>query len=114
MYQTNAKIIRSFLGVEDHGIFTCMLTLEGDGWGIGYGGYSMDTWHAELNRRVGTAYGMEVIMQLLNALELECWEDLKGKCVRVEMDHEFGKVVRIGHLLKNKWFSFDQVKGIGK
>ena len=38
----NARITRTTLGVEDHGILTAFLHLEGDGWGIGFGGYALD------------------------------------------------------------------------
>ena len=33
------KITKTFLGREDHGILTCYLTVEGDGFEVSIGGY---------------------------------------------------------------------------
>ena len=30
----NVKITKTFFGMEDHGILTCYLTVEGDGFGV--------------------------------------------------------------------------------
>jgi len=100
----NVKITGTTLGVEDHGIFSCYLMLEGDGWSCGFGGYALDEWNAEKNRRVGTAYGMEFIGAILRVLEVESWEKLKGQHCRAVTNGVGGTVTRIGHLIKNKWF----------
>ena len=54
----------------------------------------------------------------MKTLEVESWEELKGKYVRVEIEKWGGKIVKIGHLMKNKWFSFkdyfEQVKDDAK
>ena len=43
---------------------------------------------------------------------------LKGKYVRVEIEGWGGKILRIGHLMKDKWFSFkdyfDEVKALNE
>jgi len=100
----NVQIVATTLGVEDHGIFSCYLHLSGDGWGCGFGGYALDEYKNELKRRVGTAYGMEFIGAILRTLEVETWEKLKGQHCRVETEGVGGRVLRIGHLMKNKWF----------
>ena len=52
----------------------------------------------------------------MKTLEVESWEELKGKYVRVEIEGWGGKILRIWHLMKDKWFSFkdyfEQVKEI--
>lgn len=40
--------------------------------------------------------------------EVNSWEELKGKYCRVICNDAFGKIVEIGNLIKNKWFSFDE------
>ena len=100
----NCRIKSTMLGVEDHGIFTCMLHLEGDGWGCGFGGYGLDMWSDADKRRIGTAYGMEFIKKILDTLELERWEQLPGTLIRAENEGIGGKVVRIGHYMRDKWF----------
>ena len=84
----NAIIERTFLGFEDHGIFTAFITLNYGGGGQTFGGYSI---------------GSEFIEQVLKTLDLESWEELKGQKVRVKAEH--GKVHAIGHFLNDKWFN---------
>lgn len=44
----------------------------------------------------------------MKTLEVESWEELKGQYVRVEFEGWDGKILRIGHLMKDKWFSFKE------
>ena len=104
----NAKISCTSLGTEDHGIMTCHLMLEGDGWCCGFGGYALDTFDKTVNMRVGTAVGLDAIMRLMETLEVEKWEDLKGQFIRCESNGWGGKITKIGHLIKEKWFSFEE------
>jgi len=104
----NVQITRTMLGKEDHRMFTCWLYLTGDGWGIGYGGYTLDNWNAQLQKRVVTENGFQAIQGIMEALDVGSWEELKGKFIRVELTDEFGTVTKVGHLLKDKWFSFKE------
>lgn len=106
----NAKIKSTMLGKEDHGIFTCYLFLEGDGWGCGFGGYGMDEWNEKAKRRLPTAYGMDFIASIMATLEIESWEKLPGTFVRAETEGCGGTVKRIGHPLKNKWFDPEKLR----
>lgn len=100
----NAKIASTSLGYEDHGILTAFLHLSGEGWGVGFGGYALDTWNDALKRRVGTSYGIEFITSILTTLEVSSWERLPGQFVRVETEGWGGRALRIGHITKNQWF----------
>lgn len=104
----NARIVRTTLGVEDHGIFSCFLMLEGDGWGGGFGGYALDgpvKEGGEFKGRRGTAWGAEFIRRLLDTLCVETWEALPGTIVRVESEGWGGRAaVAIGHAIKDRWF----------
>ena len=44
----------------------------------------------------------------MEALEVRNWEDLKGQYVRVVSQGWGGKITKIGHLIKDKWFSFEE------
>jgi hypothetical protein len=103
----NAKIAYTMLGYEDHGIMSCYLTLEGDVWACNYGGYALDQYDKEKRERFGTADGFNAIISLMKTLDVEKWEDLKGQFVRVESEGWGGGIVRIGHLMKDQWFSFE-------
>lgn len=92
----NAIIQDTMLGFEDHGIFTCMIYLDYGGSVQGYGGYSL-----------GGEFTNQVIKGILKALDVDIWESLKGVHVRVEKEGSYnGKILRIGHFLEEKWFSF--------
>jgi len=95
----NAKITSTFLGREDHGILTGMVTLAGDGWGVGFGG-----------RCLGGDYTTEWIKGVLDTLEVSSWEKLPGTLVRVEWEGVGGRALRIGHAIKNKWYSGEKEK----
>ena len=88
----NAKIESTFLGFEDHGIFTYFLHLEWEHAGQGFGGYIL-----------GGGYGDETIKAILETVGVDKWEDLPGKYVRIEREHI--KVHRIGNIIEDKWFS---------
>ena len=100
----NAEIESTVLGDEDHGVFTCYVFVSGDGWGCGFGGYALDEYNKEKKERVGTAYGLEFIKRILKTLEIGTWEKLKGTPVRVETTGIGGKIARIGHFRKDRWF----------
>lgn len=105
----NAIIDGTMLGVEDHGIITCFVFVKFDGAGAGFGGYAMDTYDKALDRRVGTAYGMEFIARILSVVGVEKWEDLKGKPVRVKSGGLGGRVTDLGHFIKNEWVNPDSL-----
>lgn len=100
----NAKITSTKLG-EEHGYLTAELFVEGEGWACAFGGYCLDHWFAEVGEHFSfDGYG--AIIELMKTLEVESWEELKGKYVCVEIENWGGKIVKIGHFMKNKWFSF--------
>lgn len=90
----NAQIKSTSLGYEGHGIMTSWLTLEWDGGGVGFGGYSL-----------GGKSGIDYIEEIMKVVGVERWEDLKGKYVRVETDGWGTPVVKIGNLIKDKWLN---------
>lgn len=102
----NAKITSTKLG-EEHGCLTAEIFLEGDSWGCAFGGYCLDKWFASVgNYTSRDGYG--AIVELMKTLNVTSWEELTGKYVRVEFSGLGSPVVRIGHLMKDKWFSFKE------
>ncbi len=87
----NAFIKRTFLGVEDHGILTYFLHLEGSGWGQGFGGHICD----------GNFLAVS-IRKILETLKVESWEKLPGTHIRMQGDDD--KIHRIGHILEDRWY----------
>lgn len=93
----NAKITGTMLGYEDHGILTCLLNLRQEGTAQGFGGYRLD---APKGWSIYTDFWVKRILEVVG---VECWEDLKGKYVRVDGD-EWGAIKGIGHITDDKWF----------
>lgn len=112
----NAKITSTKLG-EEHGCLTADLLVKGESWGCTFGGYCLDHWFAETGKH-HSSDGYGAIIELMKTLEVESWEELKNKYVRVEIEGWGGKILRIGHLMKDKWFSFqdyfDEVKALNE
>ena len=89
----NMKIIDTKLG-EDHGCLTAYLTLEGDGYFCNAGGYCLDHWCANVGEHHSTD-GYGAIIELMKTLEVESWEELKGKYIRVKNEGLGGNVIAI-------------------
>lgn len=101
----NAKITSTKLGREDHGIMTFMIFIEFGGSCCGVGGYALDMWDRESDKRVFTAKGLEAISEILNVVGVDNWEDLKGQYIRIK-DNGWGSTVdEIGNLMEDKWFN---------
>lgn len=84
-----AQITGTFLGVEDHGILTCTLTVDyGGGRVQTIGGYSLDTPSKDSSDRVGTDYGMEFVARVMRTCGVRCWEHLVGRTIYVLQDLE--------------------------
>ncbi|MDR0905797.1 MAG: hypothetical protein LBN00_06450 [Oscillospiraceae bacterium] len=105
----NGKITSTMLGIEDHGILSAYLTITFASGGCSFGGYSLDSWSAGEKRRVGTAFGTECIIRILDTVGVEKWEDLKGAFVRVAHTGLGGVIEKIGNLIEDKWFSFKEL-----
>lgn len=73
-----AKIVSTFLGREDHGIFTAYLSLQMLGSGVNIGGYSLDTYDEDLNRRIGTAFGLDQVIRIIETVGADSWEKVAG------------------------------------
>lgn len=95
MIITNAQIESTQLGYEGHGILTIMIYLSYDRHASqGFGGYNL----------TNATQLQKWITGILRVLELEKWEDLNGKYIRVEQQNKSDKILRIGNLLQDKWF----------
>lgn len=105
----NAKITDTSISMGDYACLTFRITLEGDAFGVSYGGYCIghgflgsDTFSAE------NGSGLVAMMRIMDVVGVESWEDLKGKYVRF-VDDAWGSPVRkIGNIIEDKWFDIDK------
>lgn len=101
----NAKITSTKLGREDHGIMTFMIFIEFNGSYCGVGGYALDMWDRQSDKRVFTANGLEAISEILNVVGVDNWEDLKGQYIRIKDNGWSSTIDEIGNLMDDKWFN---------
>ena len=102
----NALITNVDLSMADHGCLTLVMTLEGGGWGVVYGGYCLGKGYLDASDDFfdGSAAGMEYLIRIMDTVGVEKFQDLKGKYVRVA-DQGWGSSVKIiGNIIKDKWF----------
>ena len=107
----NAQITNVSLTMEDHGCLTFWLTLEGEGWGCGFGGYCIGKGFLGATEfTVERGDGLEAMMRIMDVVGVSKWEDLKGKYLRVQFTGcgWGGRVNVIGNLLKDKWFDIKE------
>lgn len=98
----NARIDSTWLGREDHGIFTFSLGLDFGDFHQGYGQYALDgPAEPRGGARVGTAFGCAAIMGVLDVLQVPKWEALVGTPVRVRYEDHAPQA--IGHFIENRW-----------
>lgn len=101
MVEQIAKIERTMLGYEDHGIFTVTLTLNyGEGGAQGAGMAALDEpTHDDDGRfagRVGTKMGHDYIIGIIRACGVDSWEQIKGRTIiALREDGYHGAVIGI-------------------
>lgn len=103
----NAQITSTSLGCSEWGIFSFEIWLKGaDGKNYRFGECCLDTYDQDMKRRIGTAKGMDFLMQTLITIGVSRWEELPGKYVRIvitEKNIQYVSVSVIGNLMKDKW-----------
>lgn len=87
----NARIVSTFLGLEDHGIPTCSVGMDYGSAGQSFGGYDL------------RHYGSGMLTGILEAVGAPSWEELVGMNCRVYASHD--KVHAIGHIVEDRWYS---------
>ena len=91
LYGTIATVSSTKLYWEDHGILTASLILEWQNGGVSFGGYCLDEPRDREGRdysRVGTAYGLDHIMRIIETVGVESWEKIKGAKIIGYFDRE--------------------------
>ena len=102
----NAQITDAELSMEDWGSLVLWLQLNGNGWGVGYGGYGIGKGYVGASEFKGFAKGTELIMRVMDVVGVVNFKELIGKYVRVAVNFstDGGRVNIIGNILDDKWF----------
>ena len=77
-----AKISKASLEIQERGILNFWIHVDYEsGCSQGVGGLCLDAYDKDKESRVGTAYGCEMIRQLLIELKVNDFSEMKGKHV---------------------------------
>ena len=100
----NAIITDTYLGVE-RGYLTARIDLNGSRWCCSFGDYVLGQWDDASENSSG--YAAWAISELLKTIGVKSWEQLPDTYVRVKHSGLGGRIVAIGNIMHDKWFSFE-------
>lgn len=107
MATVNARITDTFLGIEDHGIFTFSISVElAGGSYCSIGNYCLS--YTKDNKMHFDARNSEAICKILDVVGVDSWEKLKGEYIRVEVNGWGSEIYTIGNLMKDEWFNLKE------
>lgn len=79
-----AKVTKASLEIKERNILNFWIHVEyEEGGGQGVGGICLDTWDENKKRRVGTAYGCEMIRRLLKIFNVDDLSEVKDQYIWV-------------------------------
>lgn len=84
MNKALARVTSASLNIKDSCILTFWINVDyEEGMSQDIGGYALDTYDKVNDTRVGTAYGCELIRQLLTVLDVDDFSQMRGKTIWV-------------------------------
>lgn len=105
----NAKITKVDLSTENY--YCCAdlpITLDGDGWGVVYGGYVLGKGGTayKIDEIEGSEQGIKAILTIMYVVGVDSLNAMKGKYVRVATKGWGDSVKIIGNIIKDEWFDY--------
>jgi len=102
----NAKIIKTTLGFEDHGILTFFIECEFEqGSRQSFGGFRLDGPAKNKDGWKGHAFGIACVRKIIETVGVEKWEDLKGRYLRIKKNGYNEPIEEIANIMEDNWFS---------
>lgn len=110
-YEEKNAIIESVsITNDDHGCLSAWLMLDYGGTGQGFGGWALYLSKSFTHHALQSVAG-HFIYRCMEIADVSEWSKLKGKTIRVRTEGHWGKVVSIGHIVKDDWFDPDKEFG---
>lgn len=91
----NATITSIHWNVERS--LTNIISVQGDGWSQGFGGWGLEETASQWLKSLMYLFGLEDM----------CDKKIIGEVIRVKYDKPYGKIIAIGHPIKDIWLSHD-------
>jgi hypothetical protein len=104
----NAKITNVDLSTETYCCADLPITLDGDGWGVVYGGYCLGKGGTayKIDEIQGSEQGMAAILTIMRVVGVDSLNAMKGKYVRVATRGWGDSIKIIGNIIKDEWFDY--------
>lgn len=100
----NAVIKSARITNDDHGLLTAWLDLDYGGMCQGFGGYSLYLPKSYKHHDPrGPNYAGHFIWRVMEIAEVDRWDQLSGKTIRVRAEHH--RIDAVGHIVKDDWFN---------
>lgn len=99
----NAVIESVSIDTGDRGLLTAWLHLNYGGSGQGFGGFALYLPKDYKHSTIKGDYAGHFIFRCMQIADVESWDKMKGKTVRVKGDN--GRIDAIGHIVKDDWFN---------
>jgi len=113
----NAVIESAIIDTGDRGLLTAWLMLDYGGSGQGFGGFCLYLPKSFKHFTEKGDFAGHFIYRCMEIAGVTSWDKIKGKTIRVKMDNDGlgGKIVAIGHIVKDDWFNpgedFEKMRG---
>lgn len=95
-YQRVGKVTETFLGIEDHGVFTAFVHVDYGGSRQGIGGHSLAAEDPKTHKLKHKADASVFITGVLRAAGVDSWERLRGRVVYVLFDSPEASATPVG------------------
>ncbi len=102
----NAIVESVTLDDGDRGLLTAWLHLDYGGSCQGFGGYTLYL-PKDFDHHGGKNFAGHFIYRCMQVAGVTSWDKIKGKTIRVKLDSDLlnGKILAIGHIIKDEWFN---------
>lgn len=100
----NAVIESASISIDRGFMLSAWLALRFGGFGQRFGGYALYLDKTAKHHDKQCNFAGHYIYRILEIAEVENWDDLKGKTIRVKHDDPLGQIIGIGHIVKDDWF----------
>lgn len=105
----NAKITSVDFFMEDHGVITLQMVLEGGGFGVVFGGVDLGYGYLGAKAFSGSSKAMPYIMRIMDVVGVSRFNAMKGQYVRIAHKGLGSPVKIIGNIIEDKWFDPDSL-----
>lgn len=100
----NMQITYVDLSMSDYGCMVLSMAMEGSGYSVVYGNHCLGHGYLGAKEFDGNEKSMPYIMNIMNVVGVERFNDMKGKYARIAFKGLGSSTKIIGNIIEDKWF----------